>query len=61
VSERVRLCNHENAVKFLDAMTYEKDDVFLDFNTSESVFDADRCCHNSCFKQYVHLSKQSDI
>jgi len=30
VSERVRLCNHENAVKFLDAMTYEKDDVFLD-------------------------------
>ena len=58
------MCKYESAVKFLDAMTFIKEnDAFVRcayLITPESVFAADIYCLSTCFMQYVHLSKQSE-
>ena len=61
--EKYRICQEDSAVKFLTAMKYKEDDVFLrcaDLDTPEKVFAADLYCHNECFKQYITLPKDQD-
>ena len=52
VRKKYRICQEDSAVKFLTAMKYKEDDVFV------------RCldlyCHNKCFKQHITLPKDQD-
>jgi len=63
VREKFRLCKFESAHKFLDAIRYRKDDVYIrcaDLDSPEDVYAADLYCHASCFKQYVSKSDQKE-
>ena len=63
VREKFRLCKAESSQKFMHALQYHKDDVYVrcaDLDSPEDVCAADLYCHVSCFKQYVSKSKQTE-
>lgn len=60
--EKFRLCKNGSAQKFLDAMNYHKDDVYVrcaDLSSSDDIFAADLYCHKFCFQKYTNF-KQTD-
>ena len=64
VREKFRLCEEESAQKFIRAMTFRRDDVWVrcaDLDAPDKIFAADIYCHKSCLTQYVDLPKDPDL
>ena len=64
VREKFRLCEEESAQKFLKAMRFRSDDVWVrcaDLDTPEKIFAADIYCHKYCLSQYVQLPKDPEL